>query len=130
MGDDKRRLARFKRLVPIVHAHMHNVTRFHYKWNNTLGTHSQLVFSKSVFVTDLVERIYQYPALSVEPASTSFQVPLDNGFLSHFRDVLSKRPDLLGHTQPFSFLHLDLEYYRFLVALSQNSQPDFYTTTS
>jgi hypothetical protein len=91
------------------------------KWRNVLMSFvSARRPGKSIFNTDLVHSINPHNSMRIKPDSVRVHVPIDLGYVSHFRDEdISTK---FSHGQfaqvnyfPIRHLVLDMEYFLFLV---------------
>lgn len=85
------------------------------KWNNLFCTLVNYRNGKSVYVTDLTESLNQHLGERIRPGSTWLRVPIEFGFVSHFREQDFELP----LKYPFSYVNLDIEYYKFLYKISK-----------
>jgi hypothetical protein len=76
--------------------------------NNRLG--------KSIYNTDLTEFYNQHNADFFSANSLSINVPINYGFVSHFREYSDDF--LVNQSYGFSYFRFDLEYYNFLAYLN------------
>lgn len=88
---------------------------FNYKWNNPYATVVNNRKGKSIYNTEHTESYNQHFADNIMSKSKKKIVPLEMGFVNHFRD-----DDLrVNATYPFSYVVFDIEYYNFLYKLSK-----------
>lgn len=83
-------------------------------WNRLYGIWMNLRCGKSVFNTDYVDLINQHELQhSSEPSARVIDVPIEHGYVSHFRETIDIQ-FFLGQTYSFSSnFRVDFEYYRF-----------------
>ena len=86
------------------------------KWNNPYFIHLNMRDGKSIFNTNLTEIYNQHYAELPSNRLKQVKLPLDYGFLSHFRDNVGDF--FLNQTYSFNNLIVDLEYYLFLISTS------------
>ena len=60
--------------------------RFDYKWNNLFAAKSRKV-GKSIYVSKYTESIIQHYGIHTEKGSQRFDVPINDGYVNHFREV-------------------------------------------
>lgn len=85
-----------------------------YKWNNLYGTVVNNREGKSIFNTNFTESYNQHFADAVKPKTKRAKIPIDVGYVSHFRDEDHK----VTSTYPVHYLTIDIEYYNFLYRFS------------
>jgi hypothetical protein len=94
-----------------------NVDFYKSKWNNPYSFRSFNRLGKSIYATDFTQTINVHGADNVNSGTNFINVPLNYGFVSHFRedfDSYSMKDSL------FKEIKFDLEFIRFL--FSKNSQ--------
>ena len=89
------------------------------KWNNPYFIHLNMRDGKSIFNTNLTEIYNQHYAELPSNQLKQVKLPLDYGFLSHFRDNVGDF--FLNQTYSFNNLIVDLEYYLFLISTSNKN---------
>jgi hypothetical protein len=96
--------------------------RLELKWRNVLmSIVSTFRPGKSIFNTDLVLGISPHNSMRIMPDTVRVRVPMDLGFVSHFRDedISTKlNENQFAHVNNFPIRHLvlDMEYFLFLVS--------------
>jgi hypothetical protein len=94
------------------------------KWRNILLSFlSTQRLGKSIFNTDLVLSINPHKSDRTRPDAACVKVPMDLGFVSHFRDedISTKiNSHQFAHVNNFPIRHLvlDFEYFLFLMRFS------------
>lgn len=118
-------LNKFKFVIPLAEClnktYMIN-TRFNTIWNNLYGVLNRKQLGKAVIITENTNAMgLHIPHSSVNNAKIRFNVPLDTGYLGHYRNNIDKffqnRPD-----QTFYDFTIDYEYYIFLLKLSNSTK--------
>lgn len=99
-----------------------NISKINYKWNRLHGIWMDVRRGKSVFNTNYTEFITQHSAFQInDKSASSIDVPIDYGFVSHFREPIDIQ-FFLGQTYAFNkHYRLDIEYYYFMAAFFQNT---------
>lgn len=87
-------------------------------WNVPFALMINNRWGKSLYNTNLTITFNQHHTDNRERGARELKVPLDRGFVSHFREHF--RGFLTDQTYSFYNFRLDLEYYQFLAHLSKN----------
>lgn len=93
-------------------------SRIDSKWNNLYSTLVNYRDGKSVYNTELTITLNQHLGEELKPDSKWLRIPIELGYVSHFRELDFGLP----LKYPFNYLNLDLEYYNFLYQFSQYFQ--------
>ena len=114
---DKELVRNFQNVIPIIDC-LNETNRikmksdfYKSKWNNAYSLRTIFRLGKSIFVTDNTLTVNVHGADNVLPGTKYKTVPLDYGFVSHFRNDFDL--DSESKTHVFSLLKFDLEYYLF-----------------
>lgn len=99
-----------------------NISKINHKWNRLHGIWMDVRKGKSVFNTNYTEFVTQHLAFQInDKSANSIDVPIDYGFVSHFREPIDIQ-FFLGQTYAFNkHYRLDIEYYYFLASFFQNT---------
>ena len=130
IGSDLNYLKSLKQMIPLIELldktyNYVNKTQFimkNPKWFNFLASKMNMRDGKSIFVTEFTQTIVQhfcnshFHSESIE--KTRFMVPLETGFVSHFRD--EAYDFLRNQNYPLSFLLFDIEHYLYILSLFNN----------
>lgn len=84
------------------------------KWNRVFGIWISVRHGKSIYNTDFTEFVNQHYAELLSKSAKWINVPLDQGFSSHFRDPVDNSFFLGQQYSLSSNFRIDLEYYGFL----------------
>jgi hypothetical protein len=96
--------------------HNINLTRFDPLWNNYFAARINNRDGKSIFNTQLTEGINQHFTSNSVQGAGVVRVPISDGYSSHYRE--SVKGFFYEQVQSISFFYIDIEYYMFLVNLS------------
>jgi len=108
----------FKQMIPLVDClnETNKITMssdfYKSKWNNAYSLRSYSRLGKSIFVTDSTLTVNVHGADNVLSGTSVKSVPLNYGFVSHFRDFLDVGYEAKINSD-FDILKFDLEYYLF-----------------
>lgn len=110
---DSRAMNKSLELIRCLNASMGNEMTLR-KWNRVFGIWLSVRHGKSIYNTNLTEFVNQHYGELFSQNAKWVNVPLDQGFSSHFRDPIDNN-FFLGQTYSLSqHFRVDLEYYRFL----------------
>jgi hypothetical protein len=116
----------FKQMIPLIDClnetnKVSMSSKFHKsKWNNAYSLRSSSRLGKSIYVTDSTQTVNVHGADNVSPGTSLKAVPLNYGFVSHFRDSVNVGYEV-GINSNFDTLKFDLEYYLFFSNLFTGS---------
>lgn len=81
-------------------------------WNTPYAIFMNMRMGKSIYNTNFTETYNQHCAEAIAPNSFEFDVPIEDGFVSHFREHIEG----FFTKQHYSFYHFrfDIEFYKFL----------------
>jgi hypothetical protein len=116
--NDTIKINNYKNLIPIVNClneTFMDSSKFD-KWNNLYASKMDFRSGKSIFKTNYTLLIDQHIGVEVKPSTLFHNVSLADGYVTHVRDNLNGFPDVLNF--PFEFIIFDLEYYSFILSVS------------
>ena len=87
------------------------------KWNNLYSSKMDFRCGKSIFKTDFTLSIDQHIGVEIVPNTLFYNVTISDGYVTHVRDNFNGFPSQL--TFPFEFIIFDLEYYSFILSVSE-----------
>jgi hypothetical protein len=119
--DNKNHLKNYKDLKLIVDClnktEESSLEKISKKWNNPYFIRINIRDGKSIFNTNLTEIYNQHYAELPSNKLKQARIPLEYGFLNHFRDNIGDF--FLNQTYSFDNLIIDLEYYLFFISTSK-----------
>jgi hypothetical protein len=114
----KKLIKDFKQMIPLIDCLNEtnkinmNIMFYKSKWNNAYSLRSYSRLGKSIYVTESTQTVNVHGADNVSPGTSVKTVPLNYGFVSHFRDFLNVGYEA-SIKSDFDILKFDLEYYLF-----------------
>ena len=112
-------LVNFKKIIPIVNClnEKYDNDKFdNDRFFNLYSTRMNFRLGKSIMKTDYVLTINQHLSNHILPGKLKLNVSIADGFTTHARDSFDGFPGILKY--PFEYLIFDLEYYLFLLSIS------------
>jgi len=107
----------FQPLVRCLNQSITHNKNFSQMWNKIYASVMNMREGKSIFNSDLTESVHQHSASNTIGFSYCRTVPLEFGYVSHMRDLITGF--FINQVYDFDFFIFDLEYYYFLFNLTK-----------
>lgn len=119
---DQNYVSQLKSLQPVIDCLNKTINRnerMNILFNSLYATPITNRLGKSIYNTNLTEIYNQHNADTIAPDSISLDVPLEDGYVSHFRDYITGF--FYNQEYPLNLFFVDLEFYGFLANLNQET---------